>query len=94
MPLTENGGYGVPREIVLPTSTNTLLGDNEACPNQPKEYLRQIYGDFGGVVYTYVDAAAAKTRLARSVGSTSVDRRIHCQTLSTPYSMDRCACQP
>ena len=62
MPLTESGGYGVPREIVLPTSTIAFLGGNIACPNQPKEYLRLIYGDFGEVVYTYVDAAAAKTR--------------------------------
>jgi hypothetical protein len=62
MPLTENGGYGVPQEIVLPTSTIAFLGDNIACPSQPKDYLRLIYGDFGEVVYTYVDAAAAKTR--------------------------------
>ncbi len=62
MPLTESGGYGVPREIVLPTSTIAFLGGNIACPNRPKEYLRLIYGDFGEVVYTYVDAAAAKTR--------------------------------
>jgi hypothetical protein len=62
MPLTESGGYGVPREIVLPTSTIAFLGGNIACPNQPKDYLRLIYGDFGEVVYTYVDAAAAKTR--------------------------------
>ena len=62
MPLTESGGYGVPREIVLPTSTIAFLGGDIACPNQPKEYLRLIYGDFAEVVYTYVDAAAAKTR--------------------------------
>ena len=62
MPLTESGGYGVPREIVLPTSTIAFLGDNIACPNQSKEYLRLLYGDFEEVVYTYVDTAAAKTR--------------------------------
>ena len=62
MPLTDSGGYGVPQEIVLPTSTIAFLGDNIACPNHPKEYLRQIYGDFDEIVYTYVDAAAAKTR--------------------------------
>jgi hypothetical protein len=62
MPLTESGGYGVPREIVLPTSTIAFLGDNIACPNQSREYLRLLYGDFDGVVYTYVDAAAAKAR--------------------------------
>ncbi len=59
---TDSGGYGVPQEIVLPTSTIAFLGHDIACPNQPKEYLRLIYGDFGEVVYTFVDAAAAKTR--------------------------------
>jgi hypothetical protein len=62
MPLTESGNYGAPREIMLPTSTIAFLGGNIACPNQPKEYLRLLYGDFGKVVYTYVDAAAAKIR--------------------------------
>ncbi len=62
MNLTESGGYGVPQEIVLPTSTIAFLGGNIACPNQPKEYLRLIYGDFGEVVYTCVDVAAAQRR--------------------------------
>ena len=62
MLLTESGGYGVPREIVLPTSTIAFLGHDIACPNHPKEYLRLIYGDFDEVVYTYLDAAAAKSR--------------------------------
>ncbi|NQU57381.1 MAG: hypothetical protein HQ513_09105 [Rhodospirillales bacterium] len=62
MPLTKSGGYGVSREIVLPTSTIPFLGGNIACPNQPEEYLHLLYGDFDEVVYTYVDAAAAKTR--------------------------------
>ncbi len=62
MLLTESGSYGVPREIVLPTSTIAFLGNNIACPKHPKEYLRLIYGDFDEVVYTYVDAATAKNR--------------------------------
>ncbi len=62
MPLTESGGYGVPREIVLPTATINFLGSNIACPNEPKTYLRALYGDFEEVEYTYVDAAAAETR--------------------------------
>ncbi len=62
MPLTDSGGYGVSREIVLPTSTIAFLGSNIACPNLPKEYLQLLYGDFGKAVYTYVDTAAAKTR--------------------------------
>ena len=35
MPATENGGYGVPQGIVLPTSTISFVGDNIACPNNP-----------------------------------------------------------
>jgi hypothetical protein len=46
MPLTENGYYGVPREVVLPTSTVHFLGDDFACPNQPNAYLHILYGDF------------------------------------------------
>ncbi len=62
MPLTESSGYGVPREIVLPTSRIDFLGGNIACPNKPETYLRVLYGDFKKVEYTYVDAAAAETR--------------------------------
>ncbi len=62
MPATESGGYGVPREIVIPTSTIQFLGGNIACPNRPESYLRVLYGDFKAVEYTYVDAAAADIR--------------------------------
>jgi len=62
MPSTESGGYGVAREIVLPTATIDFLGGKIACPNQPETYLRILYGDFEEVEYTYVDAAAAETR--------------------------------
>ncbi len=62
MPLTESGGYGVPRDIVLPTTTITFLGDDIACPNKSTEYLHVLYGDFAEVEYTYVDMTAAKTR--------------------------------
>ncbi len=62
MPLTESGGYGVAREIVLPTGMIDFLGGRIACPNQPETYLRILYGDFEQVEYTYVDAAAAETR--------------------------------
>jgi hypothetical protein len=63
MPLTESGGYGVPREIVLPTSTIDFLGGKVACPSEPEAYLRILYGDFEEVEYTYVNAAAAETRI-------------------------------
>ena len=62
MPLTESGWFGVPKEIVLPTSTIQFLGDDIACPHKPVEYLRLLYSDFEEVVYTYIDPAAAKTR--------------------------------
>ncbi|MEE8235676.1 MAG: hypothetical protein V3R53_02705 [Gammaproteobacteria bacterium] len=62
MPLTESGWYGVPKEIVLPTSTVHFLGDDTACPNQLEAYLRILYGDFEEIELTYVDAAAAESR--------------------------------
>ena len=62
MPVTEQGGFGVAREIILPTSTINFLGRDIACPNKPTAYLHSLYGDFAKVDYTYVDATAAKTR--------------------------------
>ena len=62
MPLTESGWYGVPEEIVLPTSTLRFLDADTTCPNQPEAYLRILYGDFEETKLTFVDAAAAKTR--------------------------------
>ena len=62
MPLTESGWFGVPKDIVLPTSTIHFLGDDIACPNQPRKYLHLVYGDFDEVVYTYVDTTAAEVR--------------------------------
>ncbi len=68
MPATESGGYGVPREIVLPTSTVHFLGRDVACPNQPEAYLRVLYGDFNRIEYTYVDAGPAKARARIDTG--------------------------
>ena len=62
MPATESGGYGVPLEIVLPTSTMPFLGRDIACPNQAGAYLRILYGDFEKIEYTYVGALPAKAR--------------------------------
>lgn len=62
MPATERGGFGVPRGIVLPTSTISFVGGEFACPNKPDSYLRVLYGDFEEIEYTYLDAAAAETR--------------------------------
>ena len=62
MPTTESGGYGVPEEIVLPTSTVAFLGGDFACPNQSEGYLRMVYGDYDKVEYTYVDSGPANAR--------------------------------
>jgi len=62
MPATESGGYGVPLEIVLPTSTVPFLGGEIACPNQSDAYLRILYGDYSKVHYTYVDSGPANAR--------------------------------
>jgi hypothetical protein len=59
---TESGGYGLPQDIVLPTSTIDFLDGNIACPNNPEAYLRVLYGDYEKVEYTYVDPVAAETR--------------------------------
>jgi hypothetical protein len=63
MPGTESGGYGVLREIVLPTSTISFVGADISCPNQSDAYLRVLYGDYEKVEYTYVDPAAVQNRL-------------------------------
>jgi hypothetical protein len=62
MPVTESGGHGLAREIVLPTSTIHFLGRDIACPNQPEAYLRALYGDFKKIEYIYVDAGPAQAR--------------------------------
>ena len=62
MPVTESGWHGVPKEIILPTSTINFLGDDISCPNQSDAFLRIVYGEFQKVELTYVDADAAKAR--------------------------------
>jgi len=62
MPATESGGYGVPREIILPTSTVPFFNEEFSCPNQPEAYLHLLYGNFRKIEYTYVDAGPAKAR--------------------------------
>jgi hypothetical protein len=62
MPATEGGGYGVARDMVLPTSSMEFLGGTFACPKHAREYLTMLYGDFEEVEYTYLEAEAAETR--------------------------------
>lgn len=62
MPVMESGWHGVPKEIILPTSTINLLGSDFPCPNQPEAFLKTLYGDFRTVELTYVDENVAKIR--------------------------------
>lgn len=62
MPATERGGFGVPQEIVLPTSKIPYLGGEFDCPNQPEAYLQILYGNFRKIEYTYINAEAANAR--------------------------------
>lgn len=62
MPLTESGGCGVPRDMVLPVSKINFLGSKMGCPNQPQAYLRVLYGDYDKPNYTYLATASATTR--------------------------------
>jgi len=62
MPVMQSGWHGVPKEIVLPTSTINFLGSDVPCPNQPEAFLEILYGDFRTVELTYVDKDAAKLR--------------------------------
>ena len=59
---TDGGGYGVPSELVLPTSKITFLDRELPCPRRVQDYLRVLYGDFNQVDYSYVDAGPAKAR--------------------------------
>ena len=60
MPLTESGGYGVPRDIVLPTTTITFLGEDIACPNKSKDILvRAISSSKKGARYAHSDKRCA-----------------------------------
>ena len=62
MPLTESGGYGVPRDMVLPVSKINFLGSEMVCPNQPEAYLRAVYGNYNKPDYTYLATVPARTR--------------------------------
>ena len=69
MPTTEGGGFGVPKDIVLPTTTTPFLGKEIACPGQPDAYLEILYGDFRKIEYTYLDPVAAKVRAKIDAGN-------------------------
>ena len=62
MPRTDSGGYGVARDLVLPTSRIVFLGREFGCPYRTEDYLRVLYGDFEQIDYSYVDAGPAAAR--------------------------------
>jgi len=62
MPATDSGGFGVARELVLPTSAISFLGRDFSCPGRPEDYLQVLYGDFNRIAYLYVDAGPAEAR--------------------------------
>ena len=62
MPVTESGGFGLARDIVLPVTTIDFLGGTFSAPNNAEAYLEVLYGDFRKVEYTYIDPAPAEAR--------------------------------
>ncbi len=62
MPQTESGRYGVPVEMIMPTSEIELLGKMVSCPRDSDAYLRTLYGNYTEVDYTYVDDEVAHIR--------------------------------
>ncbi len=67
MPRLGSGGYGVPYDMVVPTSTITLYGAEVCCPRDPQRYLRSLYGDYTEISYAYVKGPAAEVRRAIDV---------------------------
>ncbi len=62
MPKTERGRYGVPMDMIMPTSETELLGKMVSCPRNSDAYLRTLYGNYTEVEYTYVDNQVACSR--------------------------------
>lgn len=62
MPATESGKYGVPVDLVLPTSQISVFDSSVGCPQNSDGYLRLLYGDYMKIAYTYIDPQAAEKR--------------------------------
>ncbi len=71
MPQTESSGYGVPVEMIMPTSEIELLGKMVSCPRDSDAYLRTLYGNYTEVDYTYVDNEVAYSRKSVDEASTA-----------------------
>lgn len=74
MPPTDGGGYGIPRDLVLPTAKVAFLGREFPCPRKVRDYLRVLYGDFNQVDYSYVDAGPAKARRDLDAATITIER--------------------
>ncbi|MDP6787818.1 MAG: LicD family protein [Rhodospirillales bacterium] len=59
---TESGAYGLPENLVLPPATDTFLGKEISVPRDADAYLRRLYGDYGEIRYSYMDAGVAERR--------------------------------
>ena len=66
MPVTENGKFGVPYDLVMPTSQLPVFGGAVFAPKDPNTYLQLLYGDYTTVEYTYIEPAAAAKRNDKS----------------------------
>ncbi len=62
MPQTESGRYGVPVEMMIPTSERELMGKMVSCPRDSDAYLQTVYGNYMEVDYTFVDNEVAHSR--------------------------------
>jgi hypothetical protein len=62
LPMTDNGWYGLAKEIVLPTSTIQFLGNCIPCPNEPQTHLHTLYQDYQTIEYTYISSDVAELR--------------------------------
>jgi hypothetical protein len=62
IPVNESGKYGIPYDLVLPTSRLSAFGDSVCVPQSPDAYLQLLYGDYTKIAYTYIEPAAAAKR--------------------------------
>ena len=62
MPLMKNGKYGVPRDLILPTTNILLFDKTMPCPQNFDAYLRLLYGEYSKIEYTYIKPEAAEKR--------------------------------
>jgi hypothetical protein len=68
MPRLGSGGYGVPYDMVVPTSMITLYGAEVRCPHNAQGYLRALYGDYTEISYAYLKGPVAEVRRAIDAG--------------------------